>query len=165
MFVVTVNGVVLDVLQERILLPEAEDVRVPPDLDALEVLRALTVASGELGRRLLPEEDVQGVLAPLGALDPLEHLLAVPVVVVHGCGAERIRSTDPGGCCARHDGLLPGVPDHLVPAGFHPLLLQTAVLVLALALHQSLPLRRGEEGDEGQPAVPGAGGGEACDQV
>ena len=165
MLVVTINGVVLDLLQEGIFLAEAKDVRVPPDVDALEVFSSLAVAGGELGGCLLPEENVEGVLASLGTLDPLEHLLAVPVVVVHGGGAERVRGTYPGGGSAGDDGLLPGVPDHLLPAGLHPLLLQAAVVVLALALHQPLSLRRGEQGDEGQPAVPGAGGGEAGDEV
>ena len=165
MLVVTINGVVLDLLQEGIFLAEAEDVRVPPDVDALEVFSSLAVAGGELGGCLLPEENVEGVLASLGTLDPLEHLLAVPVVVVHGGGAERVRRTDPGGGGAGDDGVLPGVPGDLAPTGLHPLLLQEAVLVLALALHQSLPLRRGEEGDEGQSAVLAAGLGGARHQV
>merc|ERR1719397_23362 len=58
-----------------------------PDCGTVVVLGALAVTGRQLCRRLLPEHDVQAVLALLPALPPLEHGLAVLSVVEHGRGA------------------------------------------------------------------------------
>lgn len=121
------------VLVVVVVLVEAQLRHVLLDAATVVVFETVTLARGQLGGLLLAAQDRDRVVAPGGALLPVEHRPAVLVVVLEGGGALGVRGADPLGHPTRHH-RRPDRLHHLWAADFRAELLVLAVLVAALAL-------------------------------
>jgi hypothetical protein len=121
------------VLVVVVVLVEAQLRHVLLDAATVVVFETVTLARGQLGGLLLAAQDRDRVVAPGGALLPVEHRPAVLVVVLEGGGALGVRGADPLGHPTRHH-RRPDRLHHLGAADFRAELLVLAVLVAAFAL-------------------------------
>lgn len=131
-----------------------------------EILRAVAVASLQLGRFLLPVQDVQTVAATVRAAAAFEHAATVVVVVAERGRALDVGEADPARGRARDDAVLGGRFEHVGPADFDAPLAEFAERrAVAVAVHQRLALVGRDERDQRALTVDVTLLGLAGDQV